>query len=87
MTTNYASLNNETPEFYGVYGTGNIPNQHTSEPTPRSQWNHIEDLDSFFTRVYKYHQKHGFKCIAAQVIFVQATQNVFFLFTCICRRL
>lgn len=70
MTTNYASLNNETPEFYGVYGTGNIPNQHMSEPTPRSQWNHIEDLDSFFTRVYKYHQKHGFKCIAAQVVII-----------------
>ncbi|XP_066254777.1 autophagy-related protein 9A isoform X1 [Euwallacea similis] len=64
MTTNYASLN-ETPDFYGEYGTGEygIPNQHMSEPT-RSQWNHIEDLDSFFTRVYKYHQKHGFKCIA-----------------------
>ncbi|KAL1513238.1 hypothetical protein ABEB36_002672 [Hypothenemus hampei] len=66
--TNYASLN-ETPDFYGEYGTGEygIPHQHVSEPT-RSQWNHIEDLDSFFTRVYKYHQKHGFKCIALKEV-------------------
>lgn len=25
-----------------------------------ARWNHIEDLDSFFTRMYYYHQKHGF---------------------------
>ncbi|XP_072376998.1 autophagy-related protein 9A [Diabrotica undecimpunctata] len=35
---------------------------HVAEPT-RSKWNHIEDLDSFFTRMYKYHQRHGFMCI------------------------
>ncbi len=33
------------------------------------RWNHVEDLDSFFTRVYNYHQKHGFFCIVMQEIF------------------
>ena len=27
------------------------------------RWNHIEDLDSFFKKVYHYHQKHGFMCM------------------------
>lgn len=28
-----------------------------------AQWNHIVDLDSFFRRIYKYHQKGGFRVI------------------------
>lgn len=31
-----------------------------------AQWNHIVDLDSFFRRIYKYHQKGGFKVITLQ---------------------
>ncbi|KFM71306.1 hypothetical protein X975_03559, partial [Stegodyphus mimosarum] len=27
------------------------------------RWNHIGDLDSFFRRIYTFHQKHGFLCI------------------------
>lgn len=34
-----------------------------------ARWNHIEDLDSFFTRIYYYHQKHGFLCIVLQDFF------------------
>jgi len=30
------------------------------------QWNHIEDLDDFFTRVYHYHQRSGFVCMVLQ---------------------
>lgn len=30
------------------------------------QWNHIEDLDDFFTRVYHYHQRNGFVCMVLQ---------------------
>lgn len=41
---------------------------HVAEPT-RSKWNHIEDLDSFFTRMYKYHQNHGFFCMLLNEIF------------------
>ncbi|XP_014469719.1 PREDICTED: autophagy-related protein 9A [Dinoponera quadriceps] len=34
----------------------------------KARWNHIEDLDSFFTRMYHYHQKHGFACMMLQEI-------------------
>ncbi|KAF5282828.1 hypothetical protein FQR65_LT02826 [Abscondita terminalis] len=32
----------------------------------RARWNHIEDLDSFFSRMYRYHQRHGFSCMMLQ---------------------
>ncbi|ODN05930.1 Autophagy-related protein 9A [Orchesella cincta] len=35
----------------------------------KTRWNHVEDLDSFFTRIYYYHQKHGFICIVLQDFF------------------
>ncbi|KAJ8920681.1 hypothetical protein NQ315_004820 [Exocentrus adspersus] len=41
---------------------------HDAEPT-RSRWNHIEDLDSFFSRVYRYHHRHGFRCILLSDLF------------------
>lgn len=28
-----------------------------------ARWNHVEDLDCFFSAVYEYHQKSGFKCM------------------------
>lgn len=28
-----------------------------------SRWRHIDNLDDFFTRVYDYHQRHGFICM------------------------
>ena len=34
---------------------------HTVPETGKSRWSHIDDLDSFFIKVYEYHQKHGFK--------------------------
>lgn len=33
-----------------------------------ARWNHIEDLDSFFTRMYFYHQKHGFNVMMVNYI-------------------
>lgn len=48
---------------------------HVAEPT-RSKWNHIEDLDSFFTRMYKYHQKHGFVCMLLMEVF-ELNQYIF----------
>lgn len=30
------------------------------------RWNHIEDLDEFFTRIYQYHQRSGFWCMVMQ---------------------
>ncbi|BFZ01170.1 hypothetical protein BsWGS_04209 [Bradybaena similaris] len=34
---------------------------HMSPDVNRSQWNHVDDLDKFFTSVYEYHQRHGFE--------------------------
>ncbi|XP_073976730.1 autophagy-related protein 9 [Rhodnius prolixus] len=53
-----------------------------------AKWNHIEDLDSFFTRVYKYHQRHGFVCMMLQEV-LELFQFIFvvifsmFLLNCI----
>lgn len=34
-----------------------------------SRWSHQQDLDDFFVRIYQYHQKHGFFCIALSELF------------------
>lgn len=60
-------------------------NDHENEDTPRNsgimihivpetgkeshRWNHIEDLDSFFSRMYNYQQKHGFRVIVLDSLF------------------
>ena len=31
-----------------------------------ARWNHIENLDDFFTRVYHYHQRQGFLCMVLE---------------------
>jgi hypothetical protein len=31
-----------------------------------ARWNHINDLDEFFSRVYQYHQRSGFFCMVLQ---------------------
>ncbi|KAH8319841.1 hypothetical protein KR074_007419 [Drosophila pseudoananassae] len=36
---------------------------HMVPETGRARWNHIENLDSFFSRMYQYQQKHGFRVI------------------------
>jgi len=41
-----------------------------------ARWNHVEDLDSFFTRIYYYHQHHGFVCIVLK----QAAELMQFIF-------
>jgi autophagy-related protein 9 len=52
------------------------------------RWNHIEDLDTFFTRIYLYHQRHGFICLILQSA-LDLLQVIFllvfslFLFYCI----
>ncbi|EDW02419.1 autophagy-related protein 9A [Drosophila grimshawi] len=57
--------------------------EHENEDTPRDmmihivpemgkeshRWNHIEDLDSFFSRMYNYQQKHGFRVIVLDEVF------------------
>lgn len=70
------------------------PDTHTSmvfhvvPKSSKSRWNHLEDLDSFFTRVYQYHQNHGMLCMMLQQLF-ELVQFIFvvvftsFLFTCV----
>lgn len=38
-------------------------------PDNKTKWNHIEDLDSFFTRMYQYHQRGGFLCMTVKEFF------------------
>uniref|UniRef100_A0A182PR00 Autophagy-related protein 9 n=1 Tax=Anopheles epiroticus TaxID=199890 RepID=A0A182PR00_9DIPT len=61
---------------------------HVVPQTSKARWNHIADLDSFFTRVYIYHQKHGFYVMMLQKLF-ELFQFVFvvvlitYMFNCI----
>ena len=51
----------------GGPGTGgNVIIHHVPEES-KSRWSHIEDLDSFFKKVYEYHQRHGFTVMMLQV--------------------
>ncbi|XP_071487635.1 autophagy-related protein 9A-like [Diadema antillarum] len=52
---------------------------HVVHESGRARWNHIENLDEFFTRVYHYHQKHGYLCMMlAQVL--ELVQFLFIIF-------
>ncbi|XP_033639798.1 autophagy-related protein 9A-like [Asterias rubens] len=42
---------------------------HVTDDTGKARWNHIENLDEFFARIYHYHQKHGYLCMMAAQIF------------------
>ncbi|CAG0917091.1 unnamed protein product [Notodromas monacha] len=68
----YQSLheeNDEPPEYPGIIN--DVPDVNA-----RSRWNHVADLDSFFRRVYWYHQKHGVLCMIAQE-FLELVQFLF----------
>lgn len=52
----------ETPQSSGLV-------IHIVPETSKARWNHIEDLDSFFNRLYCYHQKHGFYVMMLQKVF------------------
>ncbi|XP_069678883.1 autophagy-related protein 9A isoform X1 [Periplaneta americana] len=71
----------ETPQDSGVM-------IHVVPENNRARWNHIEDLDSFFARMYHYHQKHGFTCMMLQEM-LELLQFIFvvvfstFLFHCV----
>ncbi|KAK7110054.1 autophagy-related protein 9A-like [Littorina saxatilis] len=49
---------------------------HVCPENSKGNWNHIEDLDDFFTRVYNYHQRGGYICMTMEDVF----QLVQFLF-------
>lgn len=56
-----ADTGDETPQESGVM-------IHVVPESGRARWNHVEDLDAFFTRMYHYHQKHGFACMMLQEV-------------------
>ena len=64
--------NQETPQDSGVV-IQVIPE------SAKSRWSHVEDLDTFFTRMYYYHQKHGFFCMMIQK-FLELAQFVYIIF-------
>lgn len=39
------------------------------EEVEKGRWNHIENLDEFFIRIYEYHRNNGFVCILLNEIF------------------
>lgn len=49
---------------------------HVCPESSKSRWNHIEDLDDFFTRIYHYHQRGGFMCMCLEDT-LQLVQFVF----------
>lgn len=64
MASTYQTLNvgevepdEEPPQEGGVMIHVVPENVHAA------RWNHVEDLDCFFSAVYEYHQKSGFKCM------------------------
>ncbi|XP_067638182.1 autophagy-related protein 9A isoform X3 [Eurosta solidaginis] len=77
--TNYQSLNEGNPfrkenEEFHIQDHDDTPGHsgimlHVVPETNKARWNHIEDLDSFFTRMYNYHQKHGLSVIALDEMF------------------
>lgn len=49
---------------------------HEVPENGKARWNHIENLDEFFMRVYKYHQRHGFWCMVVEDV-LQLVQFLF----------
>ncbi|KAL1460791.1 hypothetical protein WDU94_012740 [Cyamophila willieti] len=68
MANTYQTLNvvdvdpDEPPQEGGVM-------IHVVPENPHAhRWNHVEDLDCFFSAVYEYHQKSGFKCMMLEKV-------------------
>ncbi|XP_047619010.1 autophagy-related protein 9B isoform X1 [Phacochoerus africanus] len=58
-----------------LHGEEQQPLLHVPEGL-RGSWHHIQNLDSFFTKIYSYHQRSGFACILLEDVF-QLGQFVF----------
>ncbi|XP_071956451.1 autophagy-related protein 9A-like [Antedon mediterranea] len=53
----------------------NVLDHHVPD-NGKAPWNHIENLDEFFTRIYQYHQKHGYACMMLSQI-LELVQFIF----------
>ncbi|XP_011796977.1 PREDICTED: autophagy-related protein 9B [Colobus angolensis palliatus] len=58
-----------------IHGEEQQPLLHVPEGLCGS-WHHIQNLDSFFTKIYNYHQRNGFACILLEDVF-QLGQFIF----------
>ncbi|XP_012409931.1 autophagy-related protein 9B [Trichechus manatus latirostris] len=58
-----------------LHGEEQQPLLHVPEGL-RCSWHHIQNLDSFFTKIYSYHQRNGFACILLEDVF-QLGQFIF----------
>uniref|UniRef100_A0A8C5LBN8 Autophagy-related protein 9 n=1 Tax=Jaculus jaculus TaxID=51337 RepID=A0A8C5LBN8_JACJA len=58
-----------------LHGEDHQPLLHVPEGL-RGSWHHIQNLDSFFTKIYSYHQRSGFTCILLEDVF-QLGQFIF----------
>lgn len=82
MTT---SINNNAPSSYRSFAEIGDENQILIHVTPTSRENsmpwkqYMHDLDDFFIRLYKYHQKSGFVCLVCGQLLelVQIIYSVF----------
>ncbi len=59
----------DPPPTLGAGGGNDDVIIHMAPKGGRSRWSHIDDLDSFFKKVYRYHQRHGFAVMMAQEVF------------------
>ena len=77
------SEDDRPPQFHGGGRAGGGGEQevmiHIVPEHGKSRWSHIDDLDSFFTKVYEYHQKHGFNVMMVQEI-LELLQFIFIVF-------
>ncbi|XP_054713859.1 autophagy-related protein 9A-like [Uloborus diversus] len=83
LQTNYQSLvtdENEVPHESVIF--------HVASEGGKPRWNHVGDLDSFFRKIYTFHQKHGYICILLEesiriVFFVLIFYGVLYFSKCI----
>lgn len=52
-----------------LHGEDHQPLLHVPEGL-RGSWHHIQNLDSFFTKIYSFHQRNGFACILLEDVFL-----------------
>ncbi len=80
------------PELHDVQMRNTNTDVNRSQLVSLSQstrrWDHIENLDQFFTRVYEYHQRGGFMCVAfaetfALIQFIFLVSFAAFLLQCV----
>ncbi|CAJ0939953.1 unnamed protein product, partial [Mesorhabditis belari] len=67
--SHHAASNNNSTRLHNTPLPHSAPPLMGSSSSQEHRWEHIENLDQFFTRVYEYHQGGGYLCIAAKHVF------------------